>query len=232
MPHQIGTLSRSTHTRVLPGCVASRMSCGFRIRESIRMVPVQSPGADSDCVILRPYRPGSSSSSCRVARSSKKYLYSGIYLTTLSARRTAVSHYLLADQITYELLTFIVSSCSYVLTSMSTMMPLAEPLQILCRFNPRAYLVRITDSRILLLQLLEVYTVLERELDVRVVQLHSAFTLCTVTSLDCECTLCCCMSSAPVGFELGVVWITWPRRMCRIVHSVLVTIRLIMCWNR
>ena len=105
-------------------------------------------------------------------------------------------------------------------SAMSTMMELTEPEEVVCTFNPSSDRVWIADAGIVSFQPSEVNSILQAELDVRMVQLKSACTLCVIIAVKSNGALRRRLSSLAEMVEIHIVGIVLAGRVRRVVDRV------------
>jgi hypothetical protein len=100
------------------------------------------------------------------------------------------------------------------------MVKLAKPQQVLRRLNPLPDFVRVAYSRVILLEPLEVDTVLKAELNVAVVQLEGSGAFAEVIAVLTDRTLGGLLGASPVSVEVPIMRIRLARKMLRVVNRV------------
>src|SRR6185369_1766938 len=115
-------------------------------------------------------------------------------------------------------------------TAMAAMVELAEPLEVCARLDPRADLVRVADPGVIVLEPLQVDTVLQGELDVSVMQLERLVgrALAEIATVGADRALRRLVCAASVGLEIDVVRVAGTRLVSRVVHGVAMRDRLIV----
>jgi len=116
--------------------------------------------------------------------------------------------------------------------SVATVVELAEVNQVLGGLYPGAYGYRVGNTWVLCLQKGQVYSILEGEFDVRVVQLQRPIALCEiVATIQAELASGRLDGPSPVLLEIPVVGVGTTGGMCGVVDGVPVVHRLVVSVN-